>query len=405
MLSQKARAGNSPFPYLRNVDVQWNHVNTSNLPVMNFDAREASKFELLPGDVLVCEGGEPGRAAVWPGTATPCYYQKALHRLRRRTSEVLPEFYVAWAYVAFRENGEHDFRGAKTTIAHLPAVRLAELTMPLPPLEEQQMIVALLSRIRAPTHAQSSLVAALTELKAATMSKLFREGLRGGPLKQTPIGEMPEGWGEVTLGSIVDIINYGTSAPCSVEPRGLPVLRIPNVIRGGIDISDLKYGNFSKADVARYSLAVDDLLFVRTNGNRNYTGRCAVFEGQPLGALFASYLIRVRIHQQDFDPRFVQSYLSFTGREQLTSNANPAADGKYNIDTGTLKRVVLPRPSLDEQRSIVHIASELDARIVAARAESRILTELFETTLSELMSDSALAERLSELFATAAGSV
>ena len=78
MLSPKSKSGLEPFPYLRNLNVQWGRFDLSDIAEMDFDLRERSKFALRKGDLLVCEGGEPGRASVWDGEIEPCYYQKAL---------------------------------------------------------------------------------------------------------------------------------------------------------------------------------------------------------------------------------------------------------------------------------------------------------------------------------------
>jgi type I restriction enzyme S subunit len=82
MLSQKAHTGQSPKPYLRNRNVQWGHIDLSELAYMDFNDREMKKFRLDKGDLLVCEGGFVGRAAIWIGELEECYYQKALHRVR-----------------------------------------------------------------------------------------------------------------------------------------------------------------------------------------------------------------------------------------------------------------------------------------------------------------------------------
>ena len=82
MLSPKSRQGRNPLPYLTNRNVRWGEFDLSDLLTMDFDQREIEKFQLRPGDLLVCEGGDTGRAAVWLGEIADCYYQKALHRLR-----------------------------------------------------------------------------------------------------------------------------------------------------------------------------------------------------------------------------------------------------------------------------------------------------------------------------------
>jgi type I restriction enzyme S subunit len=143
MLSPASRQGSGPRPYLRNANVQWNRFDLSSILAMDFSDAEAEKFELRSGDILVCEGGEPGRAAVWEGQVRPCYYQKALHRLRVRDDTAVPQFivYRLWFSSLVREFVEAH---AKTTIAHLPAVRLERLPMAVPPIAEQRRLVSVL---------------------------------------------------------------------------------------------------------------------------------------------------------------------------------------------------------------------------------------------------------------------
>ncbi len=81
MLSAKARTGNGGRPYLRNKNVQWGRIELDDLLHMDFTEAEFEKFRLRPGDLLVCEGGEVGRAALWRGTIADCAFQKALHRV------------------------------------------------------------------------------------------------------------------------------------------------------------------------------------------------------------------------------------------------------------------------------------------------------------------------------------
>ena len=95
MLSPKARQGKNPRPYLTNRNVRWGKFDLSDLPTMDFDRREIEKFQLRPGDLLVCEGGDTGRAAVWLGEIADCYYQKALHRLRPIDENAISEFMLA----------------------------------------------------------------------------------------------------------------------------------------------------------------------------------------------------------------------------------------------------------------------------------------------------------------------
>jgi type I restriction enzyme S subunit len=144
MLSPKARTGSEPKPYLRNKNVQWDGIDTDDLYLMDFDDREMEKFRLEPGDLLVCEGGEVGRTALWRGAIEECYYQKALHRLRPRDGSIRPAFMAYWMRYAFQMHNIYGVTGTRTTIAHLPEIKLTPLTVPLPSIEEQDKMLAVL---------------------------------------------------------------------------------------------------------------------------------------------------------------------------------------------------------------------------------------------------------------------
>jgi type I restriction enzyme S subunit len=267
----------------------------------------------------------------------------------------------------------------------LNSSKIRRLPIALPPAPEQRAIARLLAGVQRAMELEDLRIAALGELKAATMAKVFRDGLRGEPLKQTEVGAIPVSWEVVALGSVQAAINYGTSVHCSVVPVGSPVLRIPNVIGGRIDETELKYAALAQGEVEKLLLGAGDLLFVRTNGNRDHTGRCAVYSGSPPVALFASYLIRVRLQPDTILPEFAQHFLESGGRSQITSRANSAADGKFNIDTGILRGLLLPKPTLAEQTVILQTIAAVEAKIDSVKQRLIRLQELFTGCLHELM--------------------
>lgn len=140
MLSAKSRRGIEPRPYLRDQNVQWHRFDLSDVARMDFSDAEALKFELRPGDLLVCEGGEVGRCARWPRPAGEMHFQKALHRVRPRVGVDgrWLEFFLRWA----AETGRFEDHSSGSTIAHLPQRDLRRLVVPIAPLEEQKRIVA-----------------------------------------------------------------------------------------------------------------------------------------------------------------------------------------------------------------------------------------------------------------------
>ncbi len=166
MLSPKSRRGINPRAYLRNKNVQWGRFDLTEVFEMDFTDDEFERFRLEPGDILVCEGGEPGRTSVWGGEITECCYQKALHRLRpREANRILPRYYLYWATAAFTIFRSHKPSGTKTTIAHLPKEKLEVLELALPDLSEQKQIVQILGSL------DRQLLA--TEQKATTLRSLF----------------------------------------------------------------------------------------------------------------------------------------------------------------------------------------------------------------------------------------
>jgi len=138
MLAPDRVMGDYLRPYLRNTNVQWDRIDTDDLLHMDFPPHERARYELLPGDLLVCEGGDVGRAAVWDGRIAEIYYQKALHRLRPRTATGSRwMFYVLQAATSVGiftlDTG--------TTIAHLTGEQLRAHRVPFPPMDTEAAIV------------------------------------------------------------------------------------------------------------------------------------------------------------------------------------------------------------------------------------------------------------------------
>jgi type I restriction enzyme, S subunit len=140
MSSKNAREGREQTSYIKNNNVLWDRFVLEDLPQMSFSDVERRKFSLRPGDLLVCEGGEIGRSAIWVDVDRQIVYQKALHRLRPRDSDVSPRFFLHYLrYCAAAGVLEKIATG--TTILHLPQERLGALRLPFPDIEAQVSIV------------------------------------------------------------------------------------------------------------------------------------------------------------------------------------------------------------------------------------------------------------------------
>jgi type I restriction enzyme S subunit len=135
------------LPYLRNVNVRWFDFNLIDVFKMPFEAKETSRFGLEAGDVLVCEGGEPGRAAIWDSRVKDMRFQKAIHRVRCSTALLNSYFLYHLFLDAQTGNLKKHFTGA--TIQHFTGKNLALYPIPLPPLAEQRRIVAKVAELLA----------------------------------------------------------------------------------------------------------------------------------------------------------------------------------------------------------------------------------------------------------------
>lgn len=146
MLDEKRITGQHPIPYLRNKDVQWDSINTAELPVMDIAPNEHERYTVRNGDLLVCEGGDIGRSAVWRGSDNVIGYQKALHRLRSLSPDKdCVEFYV-YVLGAAKRNGVFEEGEMKSTISHLPAEKFREYRFAFPPVDEQIEIMTSLKQ-------------------------------------------------------------------------------------------------------------------------------------------------------------------------------------------------------------------------------------------------------------------
>lgn len=140
MLDQKQQTGQHSRKYLRNANVQWFRFDLSDLLEMDFDEAARETFALKDGDLLICEGGEPGRAAIWRNQIPDCYYQKALHRGRPDPSLANSE-YLMWLLWCLAQRGGLSDHVTSATIAHLTGEKLKAIQIPLPPLQLQSQFV------------------------------------------------------------------------------------------------------------------------------------------------------------------------------------------------------------------------------------------------------------------------
>ena len=174
---------------------------------------------------------------------------------------------------------------------------------------------------------------------------------------------LPEGWTWTSLDQLIAESSYGTSVKCGYDRGGEPVLRIPNVGSGKIDLQDMKFATERLSLEAEDYLAVGDVLVIRTNGSIGLVGRAAVVSDVlPSPHYFASYLLRLRCVETACSHRWINFVLaSPVGRHWIESKAASSA-GQHNISLSTLLTMPVPLPPIAEQEgALIAVETALEA--------------------------------------------
>ena len=171
MLSGASKSGSDERPYVRNANVQWDRVLLDDLATMNFSPAEEKEFELKAGEVLVCEGGQVGRAAVVANDLQGVFFQKAIHRVRCG-DRLLPRFLMH--YLRFCADHGHlaDLVTAQT-IAHLTGEKLRRLQVPTPEISYQSQVVSTLDSAAAVLRQAELLTHATQSLRSVVLADLL----------------------------------------------------------------------------------------------------------------------------------------------------------------------------------------------------------------------------------------
>jgi type I restriction enzyme S subunit len=259
---------------------------------------------------------------------------------------------------------------------------LKDYEIKIPPLKEQQKIAAILFKIQQAIEVQESIVEAAQELKKSTMQHVFTYGLRGEKTKETEIGRVPESWEMQPLGSILTLNQYGLSVRGSTKGR-YPMLRMNCQIDGKVIFDNLQYVELDKKTFEKFKLKDGDILFNRTN-SWELVGRTAIFHSDE-EAVFASYLIRLRINPEKVNPDFINYFFNMDSTQQKLKTLASRGVSQSNISASKLKTFYVSIAKLNEQIEIVKILQIIDSNIEYRISKKIALKDLFKTALNKLM--------------------
>jgi len=197
MRDKKFITGNHLRKYIGNSNVQWFRFKLDDLEEMDFDERERALFALMDGDLLICEGGDIGRCAIWRNNLTECYFQKAIHRVRLQKSLAVPEYvqYVMLFYSLY--NGFKNV-SCKATIAHLTGEKLKETLIPMPPVDCQNQFAEIVAKVESLRGQYTEFLTMMESLYGTLSQKVFK-----GELYLSQVLLVDEGESVNTINSIM----------------------------------------------------------------------------------------------------------------------------------------------------------------------------------------------------------
>lgn len=232
--------------------------------------------------------------------------------------------------------------------------------------------------------------------KRPTKPPKLKELSRLSSVELETLPVLGDGWSYLRLGWVIDEPKYGTSKKCDYNYEGVGVLRIPNVVLGTVDTSDLKGAQFEAHEKRVYALRKGDILVIRSNGSRSIVGKCALISEAEEQYLYAGYLIRLRSNSAAVLPEYLATLLScHLLRNQIEQKAK-STSGVNNINSTEIQSLVVPLCSLSEQQEVIKQLSESLSAIDSAQAEIRNqllkITALRQTILKKAFSGQLVAQ-------------
>ncbi|MFQ2368775.1 restriction endonuclease subunit S [Aeromonas enteropelogenes] len=397
MLDVKKNKG-TPEPYLGNSNVRWGTFDLVNLAEMRFEPHEEERYGLLSGDLIVCEGGEPGRCAIWTGTNSPrMKIQKALHRIRPKGNLNNYFLYYWFCYAAKAGLLEQHFTG--TTIKHLTGKAIAALKIPLPPIEFQVALVDVLKTL-------DDCIALLRETNAtleAIVQALFKSwfvdfdpvharargeqpagltpevaALFPDSFEESDLGQVPKGW---STGSLNDLALLNPESwTVKNRPDSVAYVDLANAKEN--EIAEITEFLFEDAPSRARRVLRDGDTIVGTvrPGNRSYA-----FISNPRPNLTGSTGFAVLRPKQKAATEYV--YLAATANSSIEYLAHVADGGAYPaVRPEVVSNLPCVLPSYDVLNAFHAVAAPLFAKVAANHQQAQTLANLRDTLLPRLIS-------------------
>lgn len=383
--SAPCNADDIEVSYYKAISVQWEHVTEIAPEVMWASQKEIKQYQLQPGDLLICEGGDVGRAAIFKGALSESIIiQNSLHRVRP-ARESFNEILLRLMQVT-RSTKWFDVLCNKATIVHFTKEKLGNLPFSVAPIDEQATIVTFLNRETARTDAliekKGRFIELLQEKRQALITQAVTKGLDpNANLKNSGVkwlGQVPEHW-EVKRLKFIASIQTGVAKGKDHSERKvieIPYLRVANVQDGFLDLSEVTTIEIPEEDLERYLLQPGDVL-MNEGGDYDKLGRGHVWNGEIAPCIHQNHVFSVRPHA--VLPDWLNRFTSSTAAQFYFIIHAKQSTNLASISSSNLKELSVTVPPEEEQKEILQQLeirlSRIDALITATQRSMELLKE------------------------------
>lgn len=374
MLDQNKNKG-TPQPYLANVNVRWGSFDLDNLSEMRFEEHEQERYGLQYGDLVVCEGGEPGRCAIWKDEIPNMKIQKALHRVR--VHEDMDYRYLFYWFLHAGKRGALDQYFTGATIKHMPGDKLKTIEIEKPPLSVQKRIADILSTYDNLIGNNQKQIKLLEEAAQRLYKEWFID-LRFPGHESTPIHDgIPDGWEKTSIDSHITLYSGFAFKSSDFADKGqYKIVTIKNVKDAQFIGDNVSYIKEIPLQMPVYCKLSDGDILLSLTGN---VGRVCLVHGK-------DYLLNQRVAKlQSSFPGF--TYCLFRSKDMFDSMnnlANGAAQQNLSpIRTGKLEALF---PCSETAQQYENIVVPMLQKIVLLNKEILSAAQSRDCLLPKLMS-------------------
>jgi type I restriction enzyme, S subunit len=378
MLDQKKNRGQA-MPYLANVNVRWGEFDFEDLREMRFEPHEVDRYGLKYGDIVMCEGGEPGRCAVWKNQVPGMMIQKALHRIRPHTC--LDSRFLFYSFLKKGKSGELSGLFTGSTIKHLPREKLAKVEIDVPPLPTQLRITEILSAYDDLIENNRRRIALLEEAAEMLYREWFVHFRFPGHEHVKIVNDLPDGWERLPIAAVAENVSYGFTASADSEIEGPKFLRITDIVNGPIKWDSVPRCSIAETKLSGVLLAPADIVVARTGATTGWARRVGRL---PEPAVFASYLVRFRFGKT-YCPELAATYMQSDSYKRFVKG-NLGGAAQPNASARVLGSAVVPVPPAPLQSAFATSVQPIFDQIDVLVEQSQALIQARDLLLPWLMS-------------------